>query len=382
MVARGRCIFHIVLLVLTVLNIYSLLHGSAARSYRFIRSSSSSSPSSSPNATAQAGSSTMTRVNAAIVILTRNSELDELLDTLHVFEMRFNRRFGYPYVFLNDQNFTDEFRVGVVSMLPVDRQVEFGMVPPEHWSYPDYIDQARARASREAMAKLDVPYGDSEPYRFMCRYQSGYFFRHPLLLKYEYYWRVEPSTRLLCDVPRDPFVRMVQARARYGFTIAIQEYRETVRTLYAETRRYALERRKNHPDFNPPLLGFFEEQKEEKKVVVVVVVVTEEEQGDSGNDNEKDKDNANDNANDHDHDNDHDDGRHSYNMCHFWSNFEIGYLPWLRSEEYLSYFEHLDRAGGYNHGCRVWVSLIDHPPASFMSVGATHPSIPLALDCS
>lgn len=58
------------------------------------------------------------------------------------------------------------------------------------------------------MSKLPIPYGFSIPYRKMCelwfflrrgreliectgRYQSGFFWRHPLLDKYKYYWRVE-----------------------------------------------------------------------------------------------------------------------------------------------------------------------------------------------
>jgi len=42
-----------------------------------------------------------------------------------------------------------------------------------------------------------------------------------------------------------------------------------------------------------------------------------------------------------------DDKNETYNFCHFWSNFEIGDLNWLRSEQYLSYFDHLDKAGGF-----------------------------------
>ena len=41
------------------------------------------------------------------------------------------------------------------------------------------------------------------------------------------------------------------------------------------------------------------------------------------------------------------DGGESYNLCHFWSNFEIGALKWLRSKEYIDYFNHLDKTGGF-----------------------------------
>lgn len=37
----------------------------------------------------------------------------------------------------------------------------------------------------------------------------------------------------------------------------------------------------------------------------------------------------------------------SYNRCHFWSNFEIASLNFLRSEAYLKYFDYLDQAGGF-----------------------------------
>lgn len=37
----------------------------------------------------------------------------------------------------------------------------------------------------------------------------------------------------------------------------------------------------------------------------------------------------------------------SYNMCHFWSNFEIARLDWFRSKEYEDFFQMMDRSGGF-----------------------------------
>lgn len=42
----------------------------------------------------------------------------------------------------------------------------------------------------------------------MCRFQSGFFFRHPLTMDLEYYWRVEPGIKLFCDIDYDPFLFM------------------------------------------------------------------------------------------------------------------------------------------------------------------------------
>lgn len=35
-----------------------------------------------------------------------------------------------------------------------------------------------------------------------------------------------------------------------------------------------------------------------------------------------------------------------WNMCHFWSNFEIADLDWFRGREYQEFFDVLDRDGG------------------------------------
>jgi hypothetical protein len=36
-----------------------------------------------------------------------------------------------------------------------------------------------------------------------------------------------------------------------------------------------------------------------------------------------------------------------YNMCHFWSNFEIARLDFFRSQEYEDFFNMMDRSGGF-----------------------------------
>lgn len=36
-----------------------------------------------------------------------------------------------------------------------------------------------------------------------------------------------------------------------------------------------------------------------------------------------------------------------WNMCHFWSNFEIGDLDFFRGEEYTRLSDFLDREGGF-----------------------------------
>jgi len=42
-----------------------------------------------------------------------------------------------------------------------------------------------------------------------------------------------------------------------------------------------------------------------------------------------------------------DDNGKSYNMCHFWSNFEIADMDFWRGEAYGEYFKYLDQTGGF-----------------------------------
>ena len=132
------------------------------------------------------------RAKAAFISLVRNSELEEIRQSMEEFEYRFNRKYNYPWIFLNDVPFTDEFKRGVRKMTRAP--IHFGLVPKEHWSYPSWIDQIKAAETRKKMEEAAIVYGESESYRHMCRFQSGFFFEHPLTyeLGLEYYWRVEP----------------------------------------------------------------------------------------------------------------------------------------------------------------------------------------------
>lgn len=50
------------------------------------------------------------RANATFVILARNSEIDGAVQSIRENEDKFNRKYKYPYVFLNEEPFTEEFK--------------------------------------------------------------------------------------------------------------------------------------------------------------------------------------------------------------------------------------------------------------------------------
>jgi alpha 1,2-mannosyltransferase len=149
-------------------------------------------------------------------------------------EDRFNRNYNYDWVFLNEKPFDAEFKK-VTSML-VSGKTHYGLIPSEHWSYPDFIDQEKAAKVRQDMRK--VIYGESESYRHMCHFESGYFFRHELMQNYDYYWRVEPDIDYYCDINFDPFKFMRENKKKYGWVISLHEYRETIETLWDSVKKF------------------------------------------------------------------------------------------------------------------------------------------------
>jgi alpha 1,2-mannosyltransferase len=195
------------------------------------------SQQTSPSAGAPAG-----RVNATFVSLSRNSDVWEIAKSIRQVEDRFNRNYHYDWVFLNDKPFDSTFKKITTAL--VSGTTHYGIIPKEHWSYPDWIDLEKASKTREDMGQRKIIYGDSESYRHMCRFESGFFFRHPLMMNYEFYWRVEPSIELYCDVSFDPFRFMKDHDKKYGFVLSLYEYYETIPGLWDSVKKFM----NNHPE--------------------------------------------------------------------------------------------------------------------------------------
>jgi alpha 1,2-mannosyltransferase len=182
------------------------------------------------------------RMNATFVTLARNSDLWEIARSIRQVEDRFNRKYHYDWVFLNDKPFDATFKKVTASL--VSGNTYYGEIAKEHWSFPDHIDQEKARKVREDMAQRKIIYGDSISYRHMCRFESGFFFRQPLMLNYEWYWRVEPSIELFCDIDYDVFKFMSDNKKKYSFVLSLYEYVETIPTLWDSTKKFM----KAHPE--------------------------------------------------------------------------------------------------------------------------------------
>ncbi|OBZ87940.1 Glycolipid 2-alpha-mannosyltransferase 2 [Choanephora cucurbitarum] len=240
-------------------------------------------------------------VKACIVVLVRNSELNGILSTMTQLEKTYNSKFNYPYVFLNDDDFTEEFKERTTAVTKA--ATRYGKLDHQMWGYPSFINQTYAAECRAEMARYNIPYASSESYRHMCRFQSGFFFRHPLLDEYDYYWRIEPDVDYTCDIDYDVFKFMRDNNKKYGFTIAFREFLQTVPTLWQTVMNF----RRDYPD----VAARWPSRKESLMDFVT---------SDDGN---------------------------SYNGCHFWTNFEIASLELWRSNDYLKLFQYLDQTGGF-----------------------------------
>lgn len=81
-------------------------------------------------------------------------------------EQRFNSKFHYPWIFLNNEPFTEEFKARTTEA--TSGKTHYGYVNESMWSYPPWIDQEKAALVRQTET---YPYADSESYRHMCRFQ-------------------------------------------------------------------------------------------------------------------------------------------------------------------------------------------------------------------
>lgn len=115
------------------------------------------------------------RENATLIMLARNSDVEGAVSSILSLEKQFNsrRKQPYPWVFLNEVPFSEEFKLRVSKAAA--GEVRFGLIKAEEWYPPDWIDEKRIQAGKYRMgnASYSVPHYASTPYRNMCRYNSG-----------------------------------------------------------------------------------------------------------------------------------------------------------------------------------------------------------------
>jgi hypothetical protein len=89
------------------------------------------------------------RENATLVMLARNSEVNNVVRSVYELEDRFNRKYNYPWIFLNNEQFSDEFKSYASALLSPPT-----ILPVS--AYPDRVPatQVACRFSRQGLSTL------------------------------------------------------------------------------------------------------------------------------------------------------------------------------------------------------------------------------------
>ena len=250
-------------------------------------------------------------VNACILVLARHRDLKLLKETIIELEARFNHKYNYPYVILLSE----------MAIVPkwkwylrycTQSTIDFGLVDQEHWSTPEWIDTSRLSNLTANQSAKNIMKSNRLSYHHMCRFYSGFFFRHELTLKYDYYLRLDSHVDFPCPFPsEDPFQTLVRRNKLYGFTIACNEMIDFLPNLWDTIKRWLHETGRMRTRANrrvEQVNNFFSTDER----------LASKERGSCGLD-----------------------------RFQFWTNFEIASFAIFRNETYLSFFDYLDKAGGF-----------------------------------
>ena len=264
------------------------------------------------------------RENAVIIMLARNSDRDGAAQAVRSLEQQWNRHFHYPYVFLNDKPFDSAF-ISALSA-EVSGPVSFERIPTHMWSWPrdpatgaETPDRATAHRAMQKMASKGLPYVDNENYHHMCRFYSRFFFDHPALAQYSWYWRLEPDVQYTCAIPYDPFRQMRLNNKIYGYVMALWEVGSTSPSLF----RTAVDHMKRNAIPKGTMWHSLIEPSTAPWGIRQLLMSTQSlfhSRTPSGD---------------------------PWSLCHFWSNFEIASLDFFRSDAYRDFVDALDRKGGF-----------------------------------
>lgn len=151
--------------------------------------------------------------------------------------------------------------------------------------------------------------------RILTGSPPSFFYDHPALQDYKWYWRVEPDISFTCAITYDPFVEMERHDKRYGYTIALKEIKTTTPSLFRKLTTYQADRQipatplwtaLTEPSYLPWPLRHLQRWLPNR--------------------------------------NSHGD---LWNLCHFWYNFEIADMDFFRSTRYRDLFNFLGDDGGF-----------------------------------
>ena len=224
-------------------------------------------------------------INACILIIVRNIDYTTMNEMIKILDTNFNHKYHYPYVIL--QNEPINKHLAKIIAKDTESSVEFGTIAEVQWSMPNWIDVKKLNASLNNTLP-DVFRGLDWNYHHLNRFLSGFFFRHKLTLKYDYYMRVDVHSLMSCPFEEDPIARLVKEKKKFGF-VSTTSFRD----LYDQTA---------------PIESLWSTVRKWPQAKTKIEDIE------------------------------------NFMFC---SNFEVGDFSLYRDPDYINYFEYLDKSGGF-----------------------------------
>ncbi|KAI9262613.1 nucleotide-diphospho-sugar transferase [Helicostylum pulchrum] len=237
-------------------------------------------------------------VKGAYYMVVRNEDLYAARSVIKSMRDHMANGTRYPWIFLNNQHFTKDFKTYVSKV--IDGPVFFGKIDLRVWEYPYWIDIPLAEYKMLEQETNGVHKGSSLSYHQLLRYHTGFFFHHALFKDVEYTWRVEAGADYSCKMNQDLFLQMKNEKKKLGFVITMRESAASIPTLWTRVNEFM----EYYPEHVLP---------EDSTIYPWIYDADEDD----------------------------------YNLCHFWSNFQLADLSFFRSPAYQKFFEYLDKTGNF-----------------------------------
>ena len=77
----------------------------------------------------------------------------------------------------------------------VAQRVSLEQIPASDWDIPSVVISTDMEQAMVNMESRGIQYASKVSYHQMCRWYSGFFYKHSALKDMRYYWRVEPNIK-------------------------------------------------------------------------------------------------------------------------------------------------------------------------------------------
>ena len=223
--------------------------------------------------------------NAVIVYLSREKDINILYHSLLLLHKNFNSKYKYPIVVLHD-----DISKTTISQLLLALNKQLGYIPNIKFQILNFALPSHISTDPSLYNPPLTQFGMG--YRHMCRLHSGELYKHESLLQYDWYWRLDSDSFILSEISYDPFDVMAQKGYEYSYLSEYEKDESFVVTGLWDTTKQFISKNNIKP----------------------ISLTDKLKNGE-------------------------------WNLDMFYTNFEIAKFSFFRGEEYMSYYNELDKTG-------------------------------------